>query len=235
MKLSIIIPVYNECETIGAIINAVQQVSLPEVTKEIIVVDDGSNDGTRKWLQNQSENEILVIFHEQNMGKGAAVRTGFKYATGELLVVQDADTEYDPNDLKEMVEQILSGSDAVYGSRFNGRRPNKIFPFCHRLVNQLLTNFSNIFSGLSITDVATCYKIVRREILDKIILCENGFAFDVELAAKLGRLNCKVTETSISYKSRTYSEGKKLGWRDRIWAPYCVIKYSKLVSRILKT
>jgi glycosyltransferase involved in cell wall biosynthesis len=235
MKLSVIIPVYNECATIGAIINAVQQVSLPGITKELIVVDDGSDDGTREWLQKHANDEMLVVYHEKNIGKGAAVRTGFKHMTGEFLIVQDADMEYDPCDWKEMMKQMLSGADAVYGSRFNGSKPRSIFSFCHRLVNRSLTIFSNIFSGLSITDVATCYKMVRRKVMDKIILCEDGFAFDVELAAKLGRLNCKVTEANISYYGRPYSEGKKFGWRGRIRATYCVVKYSKLLGRILKT
>lgn len=228
MILSIIIPCYNEISTIEKIISAVK--ASPYSNKEIIIVDDCSIDGTREFLQNQFEQSGKVdkiIYHPVNQGKGAALRTGFAHATGDLIIVQDADLEYDPNEYEKLMEPILQGkADVVYGSRFSGGQAHRVLYYWHRLGNGFLTMLSNMFTNLDLTDMETCYKMFKREIIQKIEIKENRFGFEPEITAKLAKLNCRIYEVGISYYGRTYEEGKKIGWRDGFRAVYCIFKYN---------
>jgi glycosyltransferase involved in cell wall biosynthesis len=228
MILSIVIPCYNEISTIEKIISAVE--SSPYQKKEIIIVDDCSIDGTRELLRNKIEKSGKVdkiIYHLSNQGKGAALRTGFAYATGELIIVQDADLEYDPNEYEKLMEPILLGkADVVYGSRFSGGQAHRVLYYWHRLGNGFLTMLSNMFTNLDLSDMETCYKMFRREVIQKITINENRFGFEPEITAKLAKLNCRIYEVGISYYGRTYEEGKKIGWRDGFRAIYCIIRYN---------
>lgn len=224
MKLSVIVPCYNERQTIVQIIEAVHASSYPD--KEIIIVDDCSRDGTKEILQTLSE-DIKVYYHAQNQGKGAAIRTGIKAATGDLVVIQDADLEYDPNEYQMLIEPILKDkADVVYGSRFIGSGPHRVLYFWHRVGNGFLTLLSNMFTNLNLTDMETCYKVFRREIIQNIEIQENRFGFEPEITAKVARMDCRIYEVGISYYGRTYKEGKKIGWQDGIRAIYCIIKYN---------
>lgn len=226
MKLTIVIPCYNEKSTIETLITAV--INSPYENKEIIVVDDCSTDGTREILKDRFESLVdRIIYHEKNSGKGAALRTGFQAATGDIVMVQDADLEYDPNEYPKIIEPILQDkADVVYGSRFVGGEPHRVLYFWHRLGNGLLTLLSNIFTNLNLTDMETCYKAFRRSIIQSIEIEEDRFGFEPEITAKIAKKRCRVFEVGISYSGRTYEAGKKIGWRDGIKAIYCIIKYN---------
>ena len=226
MKLSIVIPCFNERETILTLINAVR--SAPVESKQIIIVDDGSTDGTREILNTiQNDEDLDIIFHTRNQGKGAALRTGFAAATGEICIVQDADLEYDPQEFPLVIQPIVDGkADVVFGSRFQSGRPHRVVYFWHRIGNGLLTLLSNIFTDLNLTDMETCYKAFRREIIQSIKIEESRFGFEPEVTAKISRKNLRIYEVGISYYGRTYSEGKKIGWKDGIRAIYCIFKYN---------
>lgn len=230
MKLSIVIPCYNELDTIDAIIAAVR--SSPYPNKEIIVVDDCSTDGTKEKLKLEVQPSGLVekiIFHEVNQGKGAALRSGIQAATGDIVIIQDADLEYDPNEYPRLVEPILRDkADVVFGSRFLGGDAHRVLYFWHRVGNGFLTLMSNMLTNLNLTDMETCYKVFRREIIQSITIEENRFGFEPEVTAKISKLNCRIYEVGISYYGRTYAEGKKIGWRDGFRALYCIIRYNLL-------
>lgn len=226
MKLSVVIPVYNERDTILQLIAAVQGV---ELEKEIVVVDDGSIDGTREILANLDAKGVRVLFHERNLGKGAALRTGFNAVDGDLVIIQDADLEYDPQDYHRLLRPIMEGkADVVYGSRFVGGEQHRVLFFWHMVGNKLLTLLSNILTGLNLTDMETCYKVFRREVLQRINIEENRFGFEPEITAKVARLGVRIYEVGISYAGRTYHEGKKIGWKDGVSALRCILKYSLL-------
>lgn len=227
MILSIVIPCFNELKYIDSVINAVNVSPYPQ--KEIIIVDDGSNDGTQLYLRNHVENSGRVhkiIYHSKNQGKGAALRTGIAYATGDLVIIQDADLEYDPNEYTRLVEPILKNhADVVFGSRFLGGDAHRVLYFWHRVGNGFLTLLSNMLTNLNLTDMETCYKVFKREIIQGIVIEENRFGFEPEITAKLAKLKCRIYEVGISYHGRTYEDGKKIGWRDGFRAIYCILKY----------
>ena len=232
MKLSVVIPCYNEERTIRAIVDAVQ--ASPYEPKEIIIVDDCSSDNTRSILENEIASRVdRVIHHPVNQGKGAALRSGIRAATGDVVVIQDADLEYDPNEYPRLLEPILQGkADVVYGSRFMGGQPHRVLYFWHRLGNALLTFVSNMFTNLDLTDMETCYKVFRREIVQGIVIEENRFGFEPEITAKVSARNLRIYETGISYSGRTYDEGKKIGWRDGVQAVQCILRYSPMGTRL---
>ncbi len=227
MKLTIVIPCYNERNTIRKIVDAVR--AAPVTDKEIIIVDDGSSDGTRDILRTEIESLVTrVIYHDANQGKGAALRTGFAAATGDTVIVQDADLEYDPQEFPRLLKPILAGkADVVFGSRFMGAEAHRVVYFWHMVGNRFLTLLSNMFTGINLTDMETCYKVFRREVLQKIKIEENRFGFEPEITAKVAALpDCRIYEVGISYYGRTYAEGKKIGWRDGFRAIYAIVKYN---------
>ena len=226
MKLSIVIPCFNEKATILELIDAVR--SAPIQDQQIIVVDDGSTDGTREILKGiEDDGDIDIIYHETNKGKGAALSSGFAAATGDICIVQDADLEYDPQEFPLVIQPILDGkADVVFGSRFQSGRPHRVVYFWHRIGNGLLTLLSNIFTDLNLTDMETCYKAFKREVIQSITIQENRFGFEPEVTAKISRRNLRIYEVGISYYGRTYSEGKKIGWKDGVRAIYCILKYN---------
>ena len=224
-KLSIVIPVYNEEKTLQSIVEAVQSVNL-SLTKEIVLVDDASQDSTRQIMEQLPGSNILRIFHNKNQGKGAALRSGFAAATGDIILIQDADLEYDPAEYPKLLQPILTGkADVVYGSRFIGSEAHRVLYFWHMMGNRFLTLLSNMFTNLNLTDMETCYKVFRREILQHITIEEDRFGFEPEITAKVARTGCRIYEVGISYSGRTYSEGKKIGIKDGFRALYCIIKY----------
>ncbi|RME45365.1 MAG: glycosyltransferase family 2 protein [Caldilineae bacterium] len=228
MKLSIVIPCYNEIRTIETIIQQVCAVEFDfPCQREIVIVDDCSTDGTREYLrQMDGQNGIRVILHDTNRGKGAALRTGFEHASGDILIIQDADLEYDPQEYPKLLRPILDGkADIVYGSRFIGGESHRVLYFWHSLGNRFLTFFSNMFTNLNLTDMEVCYKVFRREVLDEITLREDRFGFEPEFTAKVARLGRPIYEVGISYYGRTYEEGKKISWRDGLRAVYVILKY----------
>jgi glycosyltransferase involved in cell wall biosynthesis len=223
MKLSVVIPVYNERDTVLEIIDRVRSVDLP---KEIILVDDFSTDGTRAILQGlPADDDLKIIFQPENRGKGAALRRGFEAVTGDIVVIQDADLEYDPAEYHELIRPILANkADVVYGSRFLSG-PHRVLLFWHSVGNKILTTLSNMLTDLNLTDMETCYKVFRADVLKKIRLRENRFGFEPEFTAKIARARCRIYEIPISYSGRDYSEGKKIGWKDGVAAIYFILKY----------
>ncbi|HSW83146.1 MAG TPA: glycosyltransferase family 2 protein [Usitatibacter sp.] len=226
MKLSVVIPCFNEVGTIERIIAAVR--ASPHPDKEIIVVDDGSSDGTREKISGELRPLIdQLVMHEKNQGKGAALRSGIRAATGDIVIIQDADLEYDPNEYPNLIAPIAEDrADVVYGSRFMGAAPHRVLYFWHRLGNGFLTILSNMFTNLNLTDMETCYKAFRRGVIQSIEIEEDRFGFEPEITAKVSKLGCRIYEVCISYYGRTYAEGKKIGYRDGFRAIYCIVKYN---------
>jgi glycosyltransferase involved in cell wall biosynthesis len=222
LKLTVIIPAFNEA---GTILKVLERVKKVPIEKEVIVVDDASTDGTREILEKRGE-EIRIFFHETNQGKGAAIRTGLSHVTGDLVIIQDADLEYDPSEYPHLMAPILDGkADVVYGSRFSGG-PHRVLFFWHAVGNKMITTLSNILTDLNLSDMETGYKIFRTEILRKFTIESNRFGFEPEITAKIAQLGCRIYEIPISYWGRDYSEGKKINWKDGIAAFYWIIKYN---------
>jgi glycosyltransferase involved in cell wall biosynthesis len=227
MKLSVVIPVYNEKTTVSDIIDKVRHTEVG-VDKEIILVDDCSSDGTAEVLAEvcRDQPDLVLFSHEVNQGKGAALRSGFKAATGDIVVVQDADLEYDPVDFRQMLGPILDGhADVVYGSRFLGGGPHRVVFYWHYLGNRFLTTLSNMMTDLNLTDMEVCYKMFRKEVLEKIEIRENRFGFEPEITAKVAKGQWRIYEVPIAYYGRGYAEGKKITWKDGVRALWCIMKY----------
>ena len=224
ITLSIVIPVYNERETISDILTAVEATPF---RKEIIVVDDGSSDGTRELLAAMQYANLKVILHDRNQGKGAALQTGFSHATGDIIIIQDADLEYDPEEYPVLLKPILDGkADVVYGSRFAGHGAHRVIYFWHYVGNRFLTLLSNLFTNLNLTDMETCYKVFTKEALAGVEIKENRFGFEPEITAKMAKKKLRIYEVPISYYGRTYEQGKKIDWRDGVRAIWCILKYN---------
>ncbi len=223
MKISVVIPVFNEKDTLEKLLHRVEAV---DYEKEIILVDDCSTDGTREIMKKlEGRDEVKVFYHEVNQGKGAALRTGFSHVSGDIVIVQDADLEYNPKEYPVLLEPILDGrADVVYGSRFLGG-PHRVLFFWHYLGNMALTTMSNMFTNLNLTDMETCYKVFKKEVLDSIQLKCNRFGFEPEFTAKIAKLPIRIYEVPISYSGRDYSEGKKIGWKDGVAAIWFILKY----------
>lgn len=223
MKISVVIPVFNEVNTIDEIIRRVNEVSLD---KEIIVVDDGSSDGTREKLQKLKVDGMKVFYHQKNQGKGAALRTGFKNCQGEIIITQDADLEYDPQEYNVLIEPIIKGvADAVFGSRLSGGKPQRVYLFWHKFGNHLLTLLTNILYNNTLSDMETGYKVFRKEVVDMLIIKSNGFSVEPEMTAKIFKRNWRVYEIPISYYGRTYREGKKITWKQGLSAIFTLLWY----------
>lgn len=226
--LSVVIPVYNEVETVRTILEMVRGVPLPGgMEKEIVVVDDCSTDGTREVLADlERDGSIRVVFHGRNRGKGAALRTGIATTRGDIVLIQDADLEYDPREYPKLIEPILAGrADVVYGSRFSGGESKRVLFYWHYVGNRFLTTLSNMFTNINLTDMETCYKVFRGEIIRGIRIEEDRFGFEPEVTSKVARLGCRIYEVGISYYGRTYAEGKKINWKDGVRALWCIVKY----------
>lgn len=234
--VSIVIPIYNEERFIEKIIRAVERASVCGLSKEIILVDDFSTDKTREILK-QYENKFKVVYHRKNFGKGAALKTGFKIATGDILLIQDADLEYDPNEYEALLKPVLDGeADVVYGSRFLGAKAHRVLYFWHYAGNRVLTLFSNLLTDLNLTDMETCYKVFTKEVITRVLptLEAKGFGFEPEITARIAKLakegRCRIYEVGISYYGRTYADGKKISWRDGVQAIWLILKYNLFKS-----
>jgi glycosyltransferase involved in cell wall biosynthesis len=226
--LSIVIPVFNEVDTIKEIIERVQEVHLPQIaSREIVIVDDSSTDGTRDTLvAYKDQNGFKIVFHDRNRGKGAALRTGIAKTTGSIVIIQDADLEYDPQEYPKLMAPILAGkADVVYGSRFAGGESKRVLYFWHSVGNKFLTTLSNMFTNINLTDMETCYKAFRGEVIRSIRIEEDRFGFEPEVTAKVARMGCRIYEVGIHYSGRTYSEGKKINWKDGVRAIWCILYY----------
>lgn len=224
MTVSVVIPVYNEAGTVLDLIGRVRAVG---VVNEIVVVEDHSTDGTRELLKSLPPSpDLTLLFHERNRGKGAALRTGFAAARGDIVIVQDADLEYDPREYPRLLQPIFENkADVVYGSRFSGGESHRVLYFWHYVGNRILTLLSNAFTNLNLTDMETCYKVFRREVLSRVTIEEDRFGFEPEITGKVAALGCRIYEVGISYSGRTYEEGKKITWRDGMRALWCIVKY----------
>jgi glycosyltransferase involved in cell wall biosynthesis len=223
LKISVVVPVYNEKNTIREIVRRIQEVSFE---KEIIIVDDYSTDGTREILKGMEGNTLKILFHDRNQGKGAALKMGFQSVTGDIVIIQDADLEYNPQEYSILIQPILDGkADAVYGSRFLAC-PHRVLLFWHYVGNKFLTTLSNLFTNLNLTDMETCYKAFRSSLLKNIDIKSKRFGFEPEITAKLSKLKCRIYEVPISYSGRDYSEGKKINWKDGIAAFFWIIRYN---------
>lgn len=227
-RLSVVVPIYNERESLEEILRRVRAVPIP---KEIVLVDDASTDGTREILQRlEASADLKILYHAKNRGKGAALRTGFAHATGDVVVIQDADLEYDPAQYPELIQPIVEGkADVVFGSRFLAGGPHRVLYFWHYVANRMLTTLSNMFTDLNLSDMETCYKVFRREVIQTILptLKQDRFGIEPELTAKVARRNYRIYETGVSYSGRTYQEGKKIGLRDAFQALWCILRYWK--------
>ena len=230
MKISVVMPVYNEAKTVRELIKRVEDVDLE---KEIIIIDDCSTDGTSNILKGLDNNPgIRVLYHEKNMGKGAALRTGFKHITGDIVIIQDADLEYNPQEYHKLIRPILDGrADVVYGSRFITTEERRVLLFWHSLGNSFITFISNMFTNLNLSDIETCYKVFKAEVLRSLTIEENRFGFEPEITAKIAKRRYRIYEIGISYSGRDYSEGKKIGWKDGVRAIWCILKYNLRNSR----
>lgn len=229
--LSVVVPCYNEASTVKELLN---RVLASEWVSEVILVDDGSTDGTLDAARSVVDSRLRIIEQPRNMGKGAALRRGFKEARADFVVVQDADLEYDPAEYGKLLEYLLAGdADVVYGSRFLTDRPHRVLYYWHSLGNRVLTTLSNAFTNLNLTDMETCYKVFRREVLDGLDLREDRFGIEPEITAKVARAHARIYEVGISYSGRTFEEGKKIGWRDGLHALRCIVQYSPLWSRLV--
>jgi len=228
--LSVVIPVFNEAKTIDEIIDRVRSVDL-DLDVEIVLVDDCSTDGSRERIAELAEqDDIRAFFHDSNAGKGAALRTGFAQVAGEIVLIQDADLEYDPRDYPRLLQPILDGrSDVVYGSRFVTGESRRVLYFWHYLANRFITLVSNAFTNLNLSDIETCYKVFRREVVDRLDIREKRFGVEPEITAKVAKMRYRVYEVGISYSGRTYEEGKKIGPRDAVRAMWCIVKYNLFV------
>ena len=240
MKLSVVVPVFNEEATLAALLDRVTAAPLPEEveTMEIVAVDDCSTDGSAAVLEAYAPPprgddlpvSMVVARHERNRGKGAALRTGFARVSGDIVLIQDADLEYDPSEYPVLLRPILDDqADVVYGSRFQGGGPHRVLLFWHYVGNRFLTTLSNAFTNINLTDMETCYKVFTREVLDRLSFSSDRFGFEVEFTSRVARLGCRIYEVGISYHGRTYAEGKKIGWRDGLEAIWCILKFNLFV------
>jgi glycosyltransferase involved in cell wall biosynthesis len=226
MKVSIVIPIYNEARSLRELVGRVERSALPGVEKEILLVDDASTDGTREILK-QWEGKHRIIYHKQNSGKGGAVKSGIEHALGEVVIIQDADLEYDPAQYPLLLSPILNNqADVVYGSRFLGDYPHRVLYFWHYVGNRFLTLLSDVFTNLNLTDMETGFKVFRKSVLDSIKIREKRFGFEPEITAKVAKGKWRIFEVGISYAGRTYEEGKKISWKDGIWAIWCIVRYN---------
>lgn len=226
MKLSVIIPCFNEVSTLSQLLQAVRASPIKDI--EIIVVDDCSTDGTQALLKTELAHRIdRIIYHAKNSGKGAALRSGFAIATGDIIIIQDADLEYDPQEYPAIIGPIVANkADVVFGSRFQGGSPHRVVYYWHRLGNGFLTTLSNMLTNINLTDMECCYKAFRRDIIQKLTIQENRFGVEPEITAKISKMRCRIYEVGISYYGRTYEEGKKISWKDGISAVFCILKYN---------